>query len=68
MAIHSKDQEAFVSDIVFELLYTMHQSGSEEVSDSTYGWDDYYNNYLYRAGWVYKGRVIGTSMFYHGGK
>ena len=63
MAIHSKDQEAFVSDIVIELLYTMDQSGSEEVSDSTYGWDDYYNNYLYRGGWVYKRKVIGNPMF-----
>ena len=63
MAIHSKDQEAFFSDIVVELLYTMDQSGSEEVSDSTYGWDDYYNNYLYRGGWVYKRKVIGNPMF-----
>ena len=23
----------------------MNQSGSTEVSDSTYGWDDYYNHY-----------------------
>ena len=60
---YAKDQEAFFSDIVVELLYTMDQSGSEEVSDSTYGWDDYYNNYLYRGGWVYKRKVIGNPMF-----
>ena len=29
-----------------EFIYTMNQSGSFEVSDSTYGWDDYYNHYI----------------------
>ncbi|MBC8344739.1 MAG: hypothetical protein H8E56_00605 [Candidatus Marinimicrobia bacterium] len=62
MSIHSKNKKAGVTDFLLELLYTMHQSGSEEVSDSTYGWDDYYNNYLYRGGWVYKGNVIGNPM------
>ena len=38
----------------------MNQSGSREVSDSTYGWDDYYNHYIYLSGWTNKGRTIGT--------
>ena len=62
LSIHSKNKKAGVTDFLVELLYTMHQSGAEEVSDSTYGWDDYYNNYLYRGGWVYKGKVIGNPM------
>jgi hypothetical protein len=62
LSIHSKNKKAGVTDFLVELLYTMHQSGAEEVSDSTYGWDDYYNNYLYRGGWVYKGKVVGNPM------
>jgi len=63
LSIQSQNKKAKMTDFLVELLYTMHQSGSEEVSDSTYGWDDYYNNYLYRGGWVYKGNVIGNPMF-----
>jgi len=62
LSIHAKNKKAGVTDFLVELLYTMHQSGAEEVSDSTYGWDDYYNNYLYRGGWVYKGKVVGNPM------
>ena len=38
----------------------MNQSGSAEVSDSTYGWDDYYNHYIYLSGWTNNGKSIGT--------
>lgn len=63
ISIHSKNRKTILTDIVLEVLYTMHQSGAKEVSDSTYGWDDYYNNYLYRGGWVYKEKVIVNAMF-----
>ena len=41
----------------------MDQSGSKGASDSTYGWDNYYNHYLYQSGWTNNGRVIGNPLF-----
>ena len=60
LSVHAKNKKGWVTDFLMELLYTMHQSGSE---GSDYGRDDYYNNYLYKGGWVYKGKVIGNPMF-----
>ena len=58
--IEDKLKQFFINKINIEFLYTMNQSGSAEVSDSTYGWDDYYNHYIYLSGWTYKGKAIGT--------
>ena len=41
----------------------MDQSGPEGASDSTYGWDNYYNHYIYQSGWTNNGRVIGNPLF-----
>ena len=41
----------------------MNQSGPQAASDSTYGWDNYYNHYIYQSGWTYSGRVIGNPLF-----
>ena len=41
----------------------MDQSGSSGASDSTYGWDNYYNHYLYQSGWTNNGDVIGNPLF-----
>ena len=60
LSVHAKNKKGWVTDFLMELLYTMHQSGSE---GSDYGRDDYYNNYLYKGGWVYKGKVIGNPRF-----
>ncbi len=49
-------------NITYEYINTMDQSGSEGASDSTYGWDNYYNHYIYRSGWTNKGRVIGSPL------
>jgi hypothetical protein len=62
LSVHANNKKGWVTDILVELLYTMHQSGSGPASDSTYGWDDYYNNYVYVGGWVYQGKVIGNPM------
>jgi len=59
LSAHANNKKGWVTDFLMELLYTMHQSGSE---GSDYGRDDYYNNYLYKGGWVYKGNVIGNPM------
>ena len=52
-----------LSHFVYEYINTMDQSGSEGASDSTYGWDNYYNHYIYQSGWTYHGRVIGNPLF-----
>ena len=53
----------FISDFVYEFVYTMDQSGSQGASDSTYGWDNYFNHYIYQSGWTYKNRMIGNPLF-----
>ena len=49
--------------LLYEYINTMNQSGSAAASDSTYGWDNYYNHYIYQSGWVNQNRVIGTPLF-----
>ena len=49
--------------LLYEYLNTMYQSGSKAASDSTYGWDNYYNHYIYQSGWVNEGRVISNPLF-----
>ena len=58
--IEDKSDQLFIKKINIEFLYTLNQSGSNEVSSDTYGWDDYYNHYIYLSGWTNKGRSIGT--------
>ena len=52
-----------ISDLVYEFIYTLDQSGSQGASDSTYGWDNYFNHYIYQSGWTYKNRMIGNPLF-----
>ena len=54
---------SFISDFLYEFIYTMDQSGSQGASDSTYGWDNYFNHYIYQSGWTYKNRMIGNPLF-----
>ncbi len=62
--INIKQKEAsYISNFTYEYLNTMDQSGSSGASDSTYGWDNYYNHYLYQSGWTNNGRVIGNPLF-----
>ena len=52
-----------LSHFVYEYINTMDQSGSEGASDSTYGWDNYYNHYIYQSGWTYNNKVLGNPLF-----
>tara|TARA_Y100000741_G_C18233463_1_gene550778 strand:+ start:57 stop:1454 length:1398 start_codon:yes stop_codon:yes gene_type:complete len=60
LTLENKSDQLFIDKINIEFLYTLNQSGSNEVSRNTYGWDDYYNHYIYLSGWTNKGRSIGT--------
>jgi hypothetical protein len=61
IAMPKKGQQ-FVQKVVLEYLYTKNQSGPG-IPGPTHGRDDYYNNYLYRTGWTYKGQTIGNPLF-----
>ncbi len=56
-------EDKLITNIVYEYLNTMNQSGSKPSSDSTYGWDNYFNHYLYQSGWTYNNRMIGNPLF-----
>ena len=59
----NQKEASYISNFTYEYLNTMDQSGSSGASDSTYGWDNYYNHYLYQSGWTNNGRVIGNPLF-----
>jgi hypothetical protein len=65
VSMATKDPDRIVNHIVFEYLHTTYQSGPvHNLNDSIklYGNDDYFNNYLYRNGWTYKGMTLGTPL------
>ena len=57
------NKSKFFKLFLYEYINTMNQSGTKAASDSTYGWDNYYNHYIYQSGWVNNGRVIGNPLF-----
>ena len=59
----NQKQSSYISKFTYEYINTMNQSGSEGATDSTYGWDNYHNHYIYQSGWTNNGRVIGTPLF-----
>lgn len=69
-----KDKDKWVSDVVFEYMYTMWQSGTmHENSEGVIvgGNDNYFNNEEYRSGWTSYARPICSPFFFpygtHGG-
>ena len=54
---------SYISEFTYEYINTMDQSGYKGASDSTYGWDNYYNHYIYQSGWTNNGKVIGNPLF-----
>ena len=56
-------KSTLISSFIYEFIYTMDQSGSQGASDSTYGWDNYFNHYIYQSGWTYNNRMIGNPLF-----
>lgn len=77
VGLKSRDNHALVSGVLYEYLHTIRQSGPGRTdpvdgiydADENYGYryggrDNYYNNYLYKTGWTYQGRIIGTPLFF----
>jgi len=59
----------YVNNIVLEYLYTKYQSGpflhdhTSNIPDHIAGNDDYYNHYMYAAGWSHWGQVMGNPLY-----
>ena len=65
VSLASKDPDKIVNHVVFEYLNTTYQSGPVHyLSDSLdlLGNDSYFNHYIYRNGWTYKGMTLGTPL------
>lgn len=77
-----KDKDAWITDALVELHYTMWQSGTihEQEKDASgkqinwhenktlniFGLDNYFNNGEYKSGWTHFGRMIGAPTFLTG--
>lgn len=71
-------RSTIITGLVYEYLHTTHQSGpgltdpingDRDDLKPNYGYryggrDNYYDNYLYKTGWVYQERIIGTPLFF----
>ena len=79
LALSFKDRRMWVTDILYEFVYTRNQSGplhdrpatEEEMKENggkTYtilgGEDNYFNNGVYRSGWTYHGMTAGLPLAY----
>lgn len=71
----NKKTQKWIESAVYEFLYTKYQSGpgrpggpkgggKEKYGYDFGGRDNYYNNYLYKTGWVYQNRILGTPLFF----
>lgn len=64
-----KGNEKWIGSFLYENYYTKYQSGSSPGGSSKpdgglyTGQDNYFNNGIYRSGWTYFGRTIGSPFF-----
>lgn len=54
-----KKPESILSHLLFEFTYTKNQSGKGQI----HGFDDFFNNTIYRSGYTFFGRAIGSPFF-----
>ncbi|MDB9884571.1 capsule assembly Wzi family protein [Candidatus Marinimicrobia bacterium] len=57
---------SLITLFLYEYINTTHQSGSNPQSETSYGWDSYYNHYIYLSGWSYKGDILSNPLFTEG--
>jgi hypothetical protein len=70
--LNKKNQSAFITDIVYEYMYTLNQSGSVHLAHAPTpdnpgrltgrGRDNYFDHYIYRS-FTYYNRMMGTPLF-----
>jgi len=65
--IEVKNNDSMISSLLYEYINTMYQSGEEPSKPGEgYGWDSYYNHYIYIYGWTNKSRNIANPLFISG--
>lgn len=79
LALSFKDEDRWVSDVLYEFVYTRDQSGPLHDRPATEdemeanggvgytilgGEDNYFNNGVYRSGWTYHGMTVGLPLAY----
>ncbi len=59
---------SIIDELLFEYMYTKHQSGSSSVASGRWndaqGRDDYFNHSVYQTGFSYYGYSMGSPLFY----
>ncbi len=61
------NNDSMISSLLYEYINTMYQSGEEPSKPGEgYGWDSYYNHYIYIYGWTNKNRNIANPLFISG--
>jgi hypothetical protein len=71
--VEKKKRDAFITDIVYEYMYTLNQSGSYHMKPAPTperpnrmtgrGMDNYFNHGLYTSGFTHYQRMMGTPLF-----
>jgi hypothetical protein len=56
------DERFHLRKLVFETVYTKNQAADAVKRLGLLGYEDYYNNYIYREGWSYHGSALGTPL------
>jgi hypothetical protein len=56
------DEQFRLRKVTFETVYTKNQAADAVKRLGLLGYEDYYNNYIYRKGWSYYGNVLGTPL------
>lgn len=75
ISLTNKTNFPYITGFNYEYLNTKYQSGpgftdpqaNDPYDNFGYGYggrDNYYNNYLYRSGWTYQDRILGTPLFF----
>lgn len=57
------NEEKFIDKIVYEFMYTIHQSGHIHQFGVMRGRDNYFNHGYYRSGFTYKGYTMASPLF-----
>jgi hypothetical protein len=62
-AVDPADRSFKINTILFEFLYTKNQGGAVfNYEAGIFGNDNYFNHYIYKRGWSYKGESLGTPL------
>jgi hypothetical protein len=61
--IDPSDKSFSINTALFEFIYTKNQGGEVfDFNTGIFGNDNYFNHYVYKQGWSYRGRSLGTPL------